>query len=70
MTTNTRAKSIKFTVDEWTDIEKAAEAAHLTTHAWIRIVVNAALGSALPEQLERLIPKSAVTPYSIGRFEK
>jgi len=52
--TPTRTKSIRLTLDEWAAIEAAAEAAHLSTHAWIRIVVNAALGSALRGDLMRV----------------
>jgi len=40
----TRTKSLRFTVDEWEAIDKAAEAAGMSTHAWIRAIVNAALG--------------------------
>jgi len=56
MKTDTQTKSLRLTIEEWAAVNKAAEAAHLTSHAWIRIVVNAALGSALPEHLERIRP--------------
>jgi hypothetical protein len=59
----TRNKSIRFTVDEWEAIDKAAEAAGMSTHAWIRAIVNAALGSALPEQLDRVRSDSETTGF-------
>lgn len=65
--TPTRTKSLRLTLDEWRAVQGAADAAHMTTHGWIRAVVTVALGSSeLPDQIERLIANRVLNERRTG----